>query len=104
MLRRVKSVAPGFFVAQPLLARALQLQQRHAEAFAEIEDMLKGPSVSAELEKWQKDILSDSLTCARELLTALGRKGEVEGFSLRMVAQCVVFYLYHLFAFSNLSM
>ena len=87
MLRKAHTASPGFIVIQPLLARALQLQGRHAEALAELEAMLTGVGLGTEAEKWQKDIVADALRCVLELLIALGRRAEHDGYTARFIAR-----------------
>lgn len=87
MLRTARTASPGFIVIQPLLARALQLQGRHAEALAELEAMLTSVGLGSEAEKWQKDVIADALRCVVELLIALGRRAEHEGYAARFIAR-----------------
>lgn len=90
LLRSAKSAAPGFIVVQPLLARALQLQGKAAEALAELEAMLSvSGAVEEDTDEWQRNLVADGLRCLGELLTILGRQAELSGYTARFTAMCV---------------
>lgn len=87
ILRKAKTLAPGFVLVQPLLARALQLQGRFAEALVELEEMLSLADLDDDADQGQKDVVADGLRCLGDVLAALGRQGELAGYSARFTAK-----------------
>ncbi len=72
-IRQALRLTPRYAPLLPILARLLQLQDKHADAYAQIEQLLAGPAFddSDSKDKWERGLIMDALKCGLELLQVL---------------------------------